>query len=52
MKRLIFEVEERVTECSYQTCPLYNACEPPYTDIFGVDCHKYNLATLKLIGEE
>ena len=50
-KILRFEVEEKATKCSYQTCPVFNSCEPPCKDIFGIDCGKYDLSTLKLIEE-
>lgn len=52
MKKTIrFEVEEGNTQCSYEGYPIYNSCEPPCDDIYGIDCGKYNLLTLKFIGE-
>lgn len=48
---LKFEVEKGTTVCTYDRCPLYNL-EGVCTKMFGVDCNKYNLATLKLIEED
>lgn len=44
-KRLIFEVETGKTDCS--KCPEDARC-----DMQLIDCCKYDLATLKFIGEE
>ena len=44
-KKLIFEVEEGVTNCSL--CPEEVRCDKQL-----IDCTKYDLSTLKFIGEE
>lgn len=51
MKTILkFEVEKGTTICTNDMCPLYNL-EGVCTKMFGVDCNKYNLATLKFIEE-
>lgn len=47
---LKFQVEKGKTTCTYDKCPLYGL-ERICMKIYGVDCSKYNLATLKLIEE-
>lgn len=51
MKTILkFQVEKGKTPCRMGTCPLYGF-EGICLKMFGVDCMKYNLATLKLIEE-
>lgn len=44
-KRLIFEVEEGKTDC--RKCPEEVRCDKQL-----IDCGKYDLSTIKFIGEE
>lgn len=48
-KRLIFEVEEGDTNCL--TCSLYQGCGRN-DDLCNIPCDKYDLSTLKFLGEE
>ena len=55
MKKILkFEVEENDIQsyCSPKNCPIFNSCNSTDTEfMFGIDCSKYNLKTLKFIEE-
>lgn len=46
-KKYLVEVEEGRTECN-EYCPLYTDYGSCSGGIYSLDCHKYNLATMKI----
>lgn len=53
MKKVLkFEVEEGKTVCGYINCPVYDSCMLTQDSIFDGPCKKYDLSTLKFIGED
>lgn len=56
MKKILkFEVEENDLQfyCSSKNCPIFDSCDSTDKEfIFGIDCSKYALKTLKFIGED
>ena len=53
MKKILkFEVEEGCTICGYPNCPVYDSCQCTPEHIFDDFCQKYDLSTLKMVGED